>query len=431
MKKRKIFITIIILYILFSSYTKIIFTTENITIIEYIHKFIKVNILPQDTIQVMQEPTTREENTATLQRLLDLANKKGNLKIKFPNGVYELDTCYISSNTELILSEDTVLTNGNALLFINARPEENKFTEYNGHGNITIRNGTIKNSHFFSMIHGKNILIENVNIQDIDWDHAIEIAGCKNVTIKNCIFKGIKTQVSDRQYVEYIQLDQCNKDAFPRFVENSLCYDNTPNQSITIVNCKFKPSDTNGYENLYTAIGSHAASINNDKNIKILNNKISNASYAGLRLKTVENVEIKENLIENCYDSIKFDIDKPTKNIEYKKILIKNNNLINCSNSHIYINALSLNNNKRALNIIIKNNNFRDCLNYSSIVAYGCNDIKIENNIFSNIYKVYTIYNSENIIISNNICEKILLKLGEAIDCNNLLINNNKINLVK
>lgn len=402
------------------------FVSEHGDIIDLDNRVTQNTSQLNEIMYIMPDPTTRAENTTTLQALLDLASTQ-NIKIKFPNGIYELDTCYIGSNTELLLSENTILTNGSMLLFCNAKPTENTFTEYSGHGNIKISGGQIKNSHFFSIIHGENILIENVVIKDINWDHAIEIASCKNVKIKKCKLRGMITQSTDRQYVEYIQLDPCTYEAFPRFAEGSSTYDGTPNENITVEECEFQISDSTDYQNMYTAIGGHSPSDINHKNIKLIDNKISNASYAAIRLMTVENINVKGNMFQNCNNNIQLNISNSATNIELEDILIEKNNFINCTNAHIFIEASGSDNSRFAKGIKIRNNNLKNCINYGSIVIYGVDELILESNTASDIFKLYTIYNSKDVFIVDNNCEGILNQLGATIDCNNLKIKNNNI----
>lgn len=363
---------------------------------------VNLNLTIDDIIQVMPAPTTREKNTLKLQSLLDMATVKGNVRIKIPDGFYELDTCYISSNTELILSKNTVLKNGSSLLFCNAKPSENTFTKYNGHGNIKISGGTILNSHFFSMIHGENIIMENIKIKDINWDHAIEIAGCKNVKIKNCRIQGLKKPAENRQYIECIQFDPCIHYAFPRFAEGSSCYDNTSNDNIMIEGCEISPSKTDGYQNLYVAIGGHSPSISNHKNIKIINNTISAASYAGIRLMTTENVTIEANKIDSCNVGIMGTVYNTATGIELINISVKNNKITKSTKQHIRIDAINTNNQKLAKNINIKENIFDTNANEQAIYGIGIDVLNIRNNKWSNSKGIYRIEESDNVTITDN-----------------------------
>ena len=76
-------------------------------------------------------------------------------------------------------------------------------------------------------------MFENINAKNPSCDHYFEICACKNVTIKNCTFLGMKEKNPDRKMVEMIQIDNCDKYAFPWFEnKNSATYDSTINQNI-------------------------------------------------------------------------------------------------------------------------------------------------------------------------------------------------------
>src|SRR5699024_9207876 len=105
------------------------------------------------------------------------------------------------------------------------------------------------NAHLISLMHGENIHIHNMKVIDTEANHIVEIAGCKNVIIENCVFTGMKYY--EGNYVEYIQLDPCKYESFPWLPEGSACFDDTPNRNIYIRNNEFSPSKTAGYEYLY------------------------------------------------------------------------------------------------------------------------------------------------------------------------------------
>lgn len=340
-------------------------------------------------------------NTLNLQSLLDKALEGRSVAIKFTDGTYALNECYIHSNTTLILSKNTILKSNNGLLFMNARRNiDNNFTEYNGNGNIIILGGEI-HSHFISMIHGYNIEIKNVRMKNCNLDHFIEISASKNVLIENCDFEGMRMPSETRNYVEYIQIDGCTYDAFPRFPKGSPCFDETPNNNIIIKNCTFNKGKGD-YAFLGTAIGSHSDITNSNIGLTIKNCVINNASYGGIRLYNNNKVVICNNVISDSE----------------RGILISHNTTTRQE---------GMNN-----DITIDNNKFNN-INYIDIQGYfGANDacsskLNIINNDFNKNdynYDCINIKNSKNANIKNNNSKK-GKRLFYAANCENLTIESN------
>src|SRR5699024_7305466 len=255
------------------------------------------------SIYVMPKPSNREENTNNLQYLLNKGGKNKNIKIKFRSGEYKLDTCFIKDSTEIELMDDTILIcdggesfSGSNHLFRNADENENTATNYNGNGNIHIHGGTIKNGHIISMIQAKNVIIENMNIIDMVTTHAVEIAGCKNVILRNLHFEGkLYSERGNDGKAEIIQIDLATYGNFPWLPEGSSSFNSIINENITIENCVFKPGK-NSFKYHYSSIGSHSRNIENHKNIKITNCYFYNTTQSAIQLYTTDNVIIENNI---------------------------------------------------------------------------------------------------------------------------------------
>lgn len=183
--------------------------------------------------------------------------------------------------------------------FYNFDPDEEP-TGYDGHGDITIINGTIIGGSC-AFAHGENIVIDNMRYYDIINDHMIELCACKNVMITNSIFKGMRNDFYTAK--EYINIDPCVAANFPWF--NTVnTYDGTPNTYITVDNCFFALGDT-----VVTAFGEFAfgchsngiTGLTNHSNIKFTNNIVKAMQTYCLRLNCMDDVIVSGNSLYYKY----------------------------------------------------------------------------------------------------------------------------------
>lgn len=263
---------------------------------------------------IMPLPSTVEENTTNLQKILDKAkSKRINLTVQFLAGYYELKTCFIYDNTTIKMTSNTVLKNvankftnpetatskNIPILFMNAKPydnEDSNITGYNGRSNIVIDGGILDTISAFLLCHGQNIVIKNVTFKNCDSDHYIQIGGCKNVKIQNCKFIGTTERSSTRQYVEFIQIDWMTETGQPYWVSGANIFDSTINDGIEIDGCEFE-TGIGEYNFMYTCVGSHSSDGDNkNKNIVIRNCKFTGYSYGALTIDKMTNVFIDNNV---------------------------------------------------------------------------------------------------------------------------------------
>ena len=221
--------------------------------------------------------------------------------------IYEISTpLRLKQNTVIDLNGSTLINRGNN---VNSRimfnfESDSTFTEYNGNGNITIKNGTIIEGGI-CFAHGENILIENVTFKNSRGSHFLEIASCKNYTIRNCSFVGMFSNVVSVK--EYINIDICNKNAFPYVTPNdSPFYDGYKNSELTINNCFFSTGDDSNYINGYNAIGVHYSVENEyiNSDIVIKNSQFIGFENCAIRLNDMENVYIANNNISTLNDGV-------------------------------------------------------------------------------------------------------------------------------
>jgi len=232
------------------------------------------------------------DDAGSIQRCI---NQKGYILFA-PNKTYRLcERIRIKGDTTLDLNGSTIIGEGVPNLILNF-DDYATTSGYNGESNIIIKNGTIKGG-CLSFAHAHDIRLENVSFKDCINDHFLEICACKNYIIDSCSFVGmIDTQIS---VYEYINIDPCYFIPFPwNDRNNTSFYDGTVNDGIFIRNCIFAIGEGD-YAFGYNAIGVHVSDGNKHQNIHVENTKMTGFTGCGLRLNNMNNVVIRNNIIEN------------------------------------------------------------------------------------------------------------------------------------
>lgn len=229
------------------------------------------------------------------------------------------DVIRIPKDTILELNGSVLnfVTPGGQRIFVNFLTTDVDFTEYNGNGNIAIKNGTIIGGNI-SFGHGENILIDNVVFKNGLTPHFLEICACKNYYIRNCSFIGVIN--SSLSVHEYINVDPATYNAFPLLPRNSAFFDGTKNDGIIVENCYFGLG-TDDYNYGYNAFGVHGvAGSGINKNIRLVGNTLRGFTGCGFRINDMENVFIANNDISVEGDGIRVgDVGQST------NVLIKGN----------------------------------------------------------------------------------------------------------
>ena len=409
----------------------------------------------------MPPPSTIEDNTKNLQDILDKAKDKNiNLTVQFLGGHYDLYTCIIYDNTTIKMTNNTELENQVTtftnkitsqtkddidILFMNAKPvdsEDSNITGYNGRSNIVIDGGVINCRSAIAFCHGQNITIKNVTFKNCKADHYIQIAACKNVKIKNCKFIGGTEKSSNRQYVEYVQIDYMAPGAQPYWSSTANIYDHTMNDDIEIYDCEFSNGEGD-YAFMYTAIGSHSSDGNLvNKDITIKNCKFTGYSYRALTLNRMENVFIDNNIFVDTNSTTAIDITN-SNNVNItssNKITGGSRAIYPTDSSNIKIDGVLIEKIKsdndfiligECKNVELNNIRFVDCVttgynvlirNCANVSAYNCQDINTTSNGY--FFRVYTTDDgiNEKITIKNTITDKKEVKISSA----NSIISSNE-----
>ena len=202
---------------------------------------------------------------------------------------------------------------GEVTVLVLARVLNTKMKEFgrNGSSNFTLSGGVIDNNHSqqSTLLFGlsKGITVENMIFKDIKNNHVIQITGCDDVTVRNCIFAGFEW--GDTFTRETIQVEQSHPGAHSgdhanapvRFEQGEIfgC------ENITIDSCYFGPSDE--LPGPHIAIGHHGTAHEAVVDgFKITNNVFDRPTYSAIRFANIVDVEITGNTFIATDDSNKF-----------------------------------------------------------------------------------------------------------------------------
>ena len=378
---------------------------------------------------------TTNMNADEIVRLIELDIPK---IVVFETGEYTLtNALHIPNNCIIDLNGSTITFDfeGEAIGIYGYKFDDT-FTGFNGN-EFTIKNGTLDHCSI-ALMHNINVKIENIEfIGATDTFHIIQIAGCKDTTIKDCIFNGVAKvdETSESNYIshEIINIDPTIYGAQPYMEETSVMYDNTINEGIYIINNIFNKGDDIDTK-CYVCIGSHA-NIEDypiySKHIIIKDNKFNYALYSCLQFVEMEDVEISNNyyngygarntvtfLMTRITDKDFRVINNKVENVcEFYRtasltsgyfvedVIIKNNDIQNACET---INAEATFMVRYSKNTIIRENNVKCngiCL---SIGDYVTNTDFIENSVISSVtsnipIKLYGVSSNGSRVIGNNI----------------------------
>lgn len=224
--------------------------------------------------------------------IIDIINIESPKVIEFEDGIYNFTKeIRFTSNTTFLLN-NAELKKGDKLFF--SYDENSTYTKYNGIHNVKFLGGKLDSS--IILMHAKNITFDGVEFTGDIIGHAMQIASCSNITIKNCVFNGMVSSETP-SLKELIQLEFCSYNGQPYAPQDSVIYDGTPNEYITIENCTFNRTET-----FYKAIGTHStvgAESTFNNHVIIRNNFFHGAKYSPIHLMGFNDVYIERNIFEN------------------------------------------------------------------------------------------------------------------------------------
>lgn len=247
------------------------------------------------TIQIALDEAKNDQTGATL------------YEITLPQGTYELDTLLKVFSYTTIKMEGCTLVRDEDKSMLRIGYEDTKYKEYNGIHDVTIIGGCFDGNgenllctaSMIRMGHGANITFRNVTFKNAYKSHHVEFAGCRDVLIENCTFKGYytnKKDVTNSANNEALQFDVLHTaDHFPKYP----VLDDTPCKNITVTGCTFT--------DLQRGLGTHSAVAGSYfTNMKFTNNTFTNVKGYAIIATNFKSSEISGNVIENCGAGILF-----------------------------------------------------------------------------------------------------------------------------
>lgn len=303
---------------------------------------------------------------------LEKMEKNGGGTLTLKKGTYKIsNSVYTPSNTTIILKDGVKIVKHNKVgkaafkatqsIFQVTTPKlskkKKKAKGYNGarnvsiigEGNATIDLKFIKDSKGIIVAHCQNVTIENINFKNMHTGHFLEIDAAKNVNIKNCRFSKVHAKSPENKEAINIDTPDLNTGGLTLNWSNP---DKTPNNTVTIENCKFT--------DLKRGIGTHKYSQKKangtwsvncyHENIVIQNNTFTNIKDTGIFMMNWKGATVSNNVFTNNKYCLNFrGVQKPltlsgnqvinsevTQSFGGKKGLIYNKGYTNTQSGSLY-----------------------------------------------------------------------------------------------
>lgn len=169
-----------------------------------------------------------------------------------------------------------------------------------GSSNFTVRGGVLdmKGTTKGAIIFGTadNVLLENVILKDMKNNHSIQLTGCTNTTVRNCLFAGYTWGGTFTR--EVLQVETSTPGATGAVPNSPLQYEEGEfnySVNIEISHCYFGKSDKYGAPLM--AIGHHSqAGDATVTDFRIKDNIFDEVLYAGIRYNNTVDTEITDNV---------------------------------------------------------------------------------------------------------------------------------------
>lgn len=299
----------------------------------------------------------------------------------------------------LILVIDGTLSDLSDIAIYNKDSYSDVRPAYTGNGNIKITgNGIVDaradkfadhNSTTFRMMHGHDITIENITLKNFGGYHGIELISCENTVINNVTFDGFIISPSSSEHSNIESTIQIETAYAESGQSGATPYDKTPNKNITIKNCVFK-GDEGKYIN--TGIESQAQATTGEtyyhENIKIYGNKFFNVEHhciipyrwSGAGIHHNYSIKTGGGFIGNISDNLGFSL---AESIISDNIIYDSANNETLSSSAIF--AININ---TASHVNISNNLFGGCKTGVLALFGKCIRCKFNNNDATYISKL-------------------------------------------
>ncbi|MBO5415873.1 MAG: hypothetical protein J6A83_04510 [Clostridia bacterium] len=222
---------------------------------------------------------------------------KSNVKLRLEGILPEYNTEFTDELSAAIESGNTfariIAVNGDMF----ANHEKGGYGRY-GADNFEITGGVLDmagKSRCFIWCCAENVLLENVIMTDCMNDHAIQVTGCKNVTIRNVMFAGYNAG-SNTSGAELIQIETSHPGAIGTGTVTASKFDEYEFYScenVAIENCYFGKSDR--YDSATYFIGHHVHNSGPSvRGLKIMDCTFDNPRIVAIRAYAFTDVEIAD-----------------------------------------------------------------------------------------------------------------------------------------
>jgi hypothetical protein len=288
-------------------------------------------------------PDDDYDDTAAIQQAIDSLENGGTVYV--PKGVYVISQLVLRENVALRLEgavaaptlgyeasgaaaklqngEYAVLrTNSTKAMFLN---HNNRDYGRNGCSNVTVSGGVMdmqgrRCCFIFSC--AENVVLENILFLNGPNDHAIQLGGCKIVSIRGCIFAGYNYR-SNNTGAESIQIEQTHPGAMGAVGHTASIFETGEHyfcEDVRIADCWFGASET--YDSPTYAIGHHGQSYKSGvTGLQITGCVFDNCRCSAISYPAFSDVRIAGNTFLNDRDNCVSNKDKP-----YQLNLSLNNN---------------------------------------------------------------------------------------------------------
>ncbi|MDD4112016.1 MAG: hypothetical protein PHC56_03165 [Herbinix sp.] len=243
-----------------------------------------------------------------LRSYLEQLEKDGGGTLTLKKGKYIItNTLYVPSNVEIVIKNGVKLVKGKDTGSKKLKPSSSMFqfiapskagkksiaTKYKGESNISITGeGTaivdlkyMKDAVGMVLGHNSNITIQGITFQNMYGGNMIKIGASADVTIKDNVFKNHKTSEYKNRPAINIEVPDSKTKTFSYTWSKS---DKYVNRNIDI--------EGNIFSNLESAIGTLKYTEGKyNKNIRIIDNDISDINYQAIRIINWEDLNIEKN----------------------------------------------------------------------------------------------------------------------------------------
>lgn len=336
-------------------------------------------------------PDDGMDDTVAIQKAMDSLKEGG--AVYFPKGVYTVGRLILRENVALrlegvvpdptlgyevsgaftmIQSRDFAVlqTKGKTDMFMN---HEFRGNGRDGCSGFSISGGVLdmKGSRRCLVLScAENVVLENTVFLDGPNDHVIQLGGCKNVTIRGCIFAGYHYK-NNNSGAEAIQIEQTHPGAMGAASNSPSVFAEGEQyfcENIQILDCWFGASES--YDSPTYAIGHHGQGHRSSVTGLVIRGCVfDNCRCSAIRYPAFSDVQILDNTFLNDRDNCVSPQDKPA---QIELYLCRNNVYLmteNAEGEQVKAWFAKKDNCVGSINTVIQGNRFQIGSNYTAVKA--------------------------------------------------------------